>query len=586
MLDASGQIIYVGKAKHLKKRVSSYFNQSDKAAKTKALVEQIDSIEVSITKSETEALVLESQLIKEHKPKYNVLMRDDKSYPFLHLKLTHAYPSLGLARCKHNPQKKGYFGPYPSVLALKDTLNLLQKVFKLRNCSDADFQSRKRPCLQYQIGRCTAPCVGHISKEAYNDSVKDAVQFLEGKSSYLMRVLTDRMEDAAKRMAFEDAGRFRDQIKHLRATQEQQGMSSRGGDADILVAAIKEGMGAVEWVAVRDGQVLYEEAYFPDMPELVLEKDALIEAFLVHFYLELPSRIPKLLLVDETFKHQNTWAEVLQEKSGHACKIQAGGRGVKARWLGFAKDNLARAFDVKLTSKTLLEARFVSLEKALALKAPIAHMVCFDISHTRGQDTVASCVVFDRHGPLKSAYRKLNIRDITPGDDYAAIEQAVVRYIKLLQKTHTDIPTLFLIDGGKGQVSAAQKAFAEVGVYPASMIGVAKGASRKAGQERIILSETGQEISLGPDSKALHLIQHIRDEAHRFAITTHRKKRQKSALSSSLESIEGIGTNRRKALLNYFGGIRPLMDAPVEEIKKVHGVSHALAEKIYQHFHS
>ncbi|MCH9755563.1 MAG: excinuclease ABC subunit UvrC [Gammaproteobacteria bacterium] len=589
MYDASKQVIYVGKAADLKKRVQSYFNQSDKGSKTRALVRQIVHIDVSVTRSETEALLLESQLIKQLRPKYNVLMRDDKSYPYLYLNLSHRFPSLGLARTKKNPQTKGYFGPYPSVVAVRETLNTIQKVFKLRNCREGDFRARTRPCLQYQIGRCTAPCVGLISKEAYTASVEDATRFLEGKSQALLKALAERMEEAVKAMAFEEAAALRDQIKHLRLIQEQQGVAARTGNLDVIVSEVQNGFACVQWVGVRGGEIIDSQAFFPSVPKTGLEEEALkqavFEAFIAHYYLDTPTRIPGLILTNHMIEDKTAWEVVLSTRRERKCSIQEKTRGVRARWIVFAKDNLKRAVSVRSTSKELIKTRFITLEAELKFKTPIEQMVCFDISHTSGTDTVASAVVFDRNGPLKSAYRRLNIRDITPGDDYAAMTQAVSRYFKGLLRDNKPWPELAIIDGGKGQVGVAKKALEALLGPQITILGVAKGVTRKAGLERLILADTMQEMAFSPDSPALHLLQQIRDEAHRFAITNHRKKRQKTTLSSALDDIPGVGEKRRQALLKRFGGVRELAKAPLEELMKVDGINQKLAKIIYDFLH-
>ncbi|MDX2345373.1 MAG: excinuclease ABC subunit UvrC [Legionella sp.] len=589
MYDANQRVIYVGKATDLKKRVQSYFNQSDKSSKTRALVRQIKSLDVTLTRSETEALLLECQLIKTLRPKYNILMRDDKSYPYLHLDLKHAYPSLNITRTKKNPNIKGYFGPYPSVLAVRDTLNTIQKVFKLRNCRNTEFSARTRPCLQYQIGRCRAPCVGFVSDEAYQASVQDAVRFLEGKSQVLLKALQARMDEAVESMAFEEAAVFRDQIKHLRLIQEQQGMTGRSGDADIIVIETQDNVACIQWVSVRAGEIIDNQAFFPAIPKESLEPDALkqsvFEAFIAYHYLDAPSRIPTSILTNKTIQNQTTWEAVLREKRGRVCHIETPKQGTRKRWIDFALDNLKRSVSRHSSSKALIKTRYQALKTALKLQSPITEMVCFDISHTQGQDAVASVVVFDANGPLKSAYRRLNIQDITPGDDYAAMSQAVTRYFKGLLRDKKPWPELVIIDGGKGQVSVSKKALALLDGPETMLLGIAKGVTRKAGLERLVLGDTLQETSLAPDSPALHLLQQIRDEAHRFAITNHRKKRQKRTLSSALDNIPGVGEKRRQALLKQFGGMRELAKAPREELMKVEGISSALANVVYAYLH-
>ncbi|MDF1684562.1 MAG: excinuclease ABC subunit UvrC [Legionellaceae bacterium] len=587
MRDMDGKVIYVGKATCLKKRVQSYFSQSDQGSKTRALVRQIASIDVSVTRSETEALLLESQLIKSLRPKYNVLMRDDKSYPYLYVSLKHNYPSLSMVRTKKNPQEKGYFGPYPGVNAVRETLNMIQKVFKLRNCRDGDFATRSRPCLQYQIGRCGAPCVDLISKADYEQAVQDTTQFLRGKSQQLLNELGQRMNEAVDKMAFEEAAQLRDQMKHLRLIQEQQGMTLREGDADVMVSYVRPGFACVQWVGVRGGQVLDSQVFFPTLPKAGLEQEdleqAVFEAFIAHYYFDTPARIPALILTNHPVQEQAAWEKALRVRREKACKIQINPRGSKARWLDFANDNLERAVAARRASKLLIEQRYEVLQQALSLTS-ISRMVCFDISHTQGQDAVASCVVFDKQGPCKSAYRRLNIKNITPGDDYAAMEQAVARYFKRLLRDEKPLPELAVIDGGKGQVSMAKQALDALGITNVKILGVAKGPARKAGLERLVLADDFLEMSWAPESPALHLLQHIRDESHRFAITAHRKKRQKTAVSSTLNNIPGVGEKRRHALLHRFGGLRELAKASREEIAKVDGISDELAMRIHEHF--
>jgi len=589
MRDMDGKVIYVGKASCLKKRVQSYFSQSDQGSKTRALVRQIVSIDVSVTRSETEALLLESQLIKSLRPKYNVLMRDDKSYPYLYVSLKHNYPSLSMVRTKKNPQEKGYFGPYPGVSAVRETLNLIQKVFKLRNCSDGDFAARSRPCLQYQIGRCGAPCVDLISKQDYGQAVQDTTQFLRGKSQQLLTELELRMGEAVEKMAFEEAAALRDQMKYIRLIQEQQGMTLREGDADVMVSYVRPGFACVQWVGIRGGQVLDSQVFFPTLPKAGLEQEdleqAVFEAFIAHYYFDTPARIPALILTNHPVQEQAAWEAALRVRREKACKIQINPRGAKARWVDFANDNLERAVSERRASKLLIEQRYEALQQALSLKS-ISRMVCFDISHTQGQDTVASCVVFDKQGPCKSAYRRLNIKDITPGDDYAAMEQAVTRYFKRLLSDDKPLPELAVIDGGKGQVSMAKQALDALGITDVKILGVAKGPARKAGLERLVLADDFFEMSWAPESPALHLLQHIRDESHRFAITAHRKKREKTTLGSTLNNIPGVGEKRRHALLHRFGGLRDLAKASREEIAKVAGISDELAMRIHGHFHN
>lgn len=591
MLDEDGVVLYVGKAANLKKRVSSYFTKQNTAAKTRSLVSQIKSVELIVTRSEMEALLLESNLIKALHPKYNILLRDDKSYPYIHISDHASFPRVELYRTKKKPPPGNYFGPYPSTTAVKETIVTIQKVFKLRNCRDSYFNARSRPCLQYQIKRCTAPCVDYISQPEYQQSVRDAIRFLQGKSHLILDELAQRMDQAVNALKFEEAAILRDQIKNLRLIQEQQGVVRISGDADAIAVEVKPGFACIQCVSIREGKVLSNQHFFPKVPHKGLSEDfdeeelwwQTFEAFISFYYLDTPERIPALIITHLNLPDQKALEEVLSQKRGKNCKIKINPRAEKSRWLDFALNNLRISVnEYKAKHSTVLQ-RFKTLEQVLSSPEPINHMECFDISHTQGEATVASCVVFNRQGPATNEYRRFNIEGITPGDDYAAMEQALTRRFKRL-KERMSIPDLLIIDGGKGQVAVAMKVLASLDITDLKVLGVAKGPLRKAGWEKLILADENREFNLPEDSQALHLLQHIRDEAHRFAITAHRKKRQKARTESTLETIEGVGAKRRQALLNRFGGLRELAKAPVEEITKVSGISVNLAKKIYEHF--
>ncbi len=590
MLDANGTVLYVGKASNLKKRVSSYFNKQNAGAKTRSLVSQIVNIDLSVTRSETEALLLESSLIKSLRPKYNVLLRDDKSYPYIHVSSNHPFPRMELYRSKKKPTKGEYYGPFPSVAAVRETLGTIQKVFKIRNCSDSFFSARSRPCLQYHIKRCTAPCTDYISVEDYQRAVKDATRFLQGKSQQILQELASRMEAAVARLDFEEAVVLRDQIKHLRLIQEQQAVVKLSGDADVIVIDAQPGLACIQCVTIRDGHVLVSQSFFPSIPKLGFEEDEnslwqeIFKAFIAFYYIDTPERIPALIITQETISEQESLAAMLSELRGKTCKIQIRPRGAKARWLDFALNNLKQSVAEHVASSATIRKRYQALAILLQRDEPINRMECFDISHTQGESTVASCVVFDKNGPNRSEYRRFNINGITPGDDCAAMEQAIFRRFKRLQKDQ-NFPDILIIDGGKGQVNVAKKVLAELGAEEVTLLGIAKGPNRKAGWERLLLVAENQEITLPADSLALHLLQHIRDEAHRFAITTHRKKRQHAGLDSSLEMIAGIGPKKRQALLRRFGGLRELAKASIEELLKVEGISAELGLRIFQYFH-
>ena len=598
MLDAEGTVLYVGKAKNLKKRVNSYFSKQNTALKTQSLVKQIASIQVTVTRSESEALLLECNLIKTLHPKYNVLMRDDKSYPYIHVTSSHPFPRMELYRSKKKPSKNEFFGPYTSINAVKETLNTIQKVFKIRNCRDSYFNARSRPCLQYEIKRCTAPCTGLISKGDYQKSVHDAVLFLQGKSQQIIAELEHRMEDAVQRLAFEEAALMRDQTKSLRVIQERQGVVQLRGDADVIAIEATPGFACVQWVSIREGQVIASQHFFPSVPKMTFDENGdddeslsllqqqVLEAFIAFFYVETPQRIPSLIILDKGISQLSLLTTLLTELRGKPCRIQNRPRGANANWLNFAHNNLQVAVKEHFASKQSTQDRYNALSELLELSAPILRMECFDISHTQGEATIASCVVFDAEGPKRSQYRRFNIHDITPGDDYAAMEQALRRRFKRLKDEQKSLPDVLIIDGGKGQITIAKRVLSELGIDSINLIGIAKGPTRKAGLEHLLLVAQNREITLPSDSKALHLLQHIRDEAHRFAITSHRQKRNKTRFESSLDCIEGVGAKRRQALLRRFGGIQELAKAPVEEIAKVPGINQALAQRIFNSFHS
>lgn len=593
MLDREGAVLYVGKAANLKKRVNSYFNKQNTGVKTRSLVSQISSIEITVTRSETEALLLESNLIKALRPKYNVLLRDDKSYPYIHLSNHPDFPRIELYRSKKKPPTGNFFGPYPSVAAVRETIVTIQKVFKIRNCRDSYFNARSRPCLQYQIKRCTAPCVNYISPENYKLSVEDALRFLQGKCQIILDELAERMNKAVSQLNFEEAAILRDQIKSLRLIQEQQGVVQLRGDADVIAIEARPGFACIQCVTVREGQVLGSQSFFPSVPLTVLDEEfdtnalwqQTFEAFIGFYYLDTPGRIPDLIIANQPVKENCSLEDILSQQRGKSCKIQVNPRGVKSRWMDFAVNNLRISIAEYVNKHSTIRSRYQALKQLLSLDKNIERMECFDISHTQGEATIASCVVFDKEGPCTNEYRRFNIEGITPGDDYAAMEQAISRRFKRLIDAQS-LPDVLIIDGGKGQVSVAKRVLISLNVTDVTLLGIAKGPSRKAGWEKLILVNEGREFVLPDDSKALHLLQHIRDEAHRFAITAHRKKRQKARVESTLESIEGVGAKRRQALLQRFGGLRELAKAPLEEISKVQGISEQLAKRIYEHFHA
>ncbi|HAB26267.1 MAG: excinuclease ABC subunit UvrC [Pantoea sp.] len=583
MYDASDTVIYVGKAKDLKKRLSSYFRSHVGSRKTEVLVSNIHHIDVTVTHTETEALLLEHNYIKLYQPRYNVLMRDDKSYPFIFLS-SDTHPRLAYHRgAKH--AKGEYFGPFPNGYAVRETLALMQKVFPIRQCENSVYRNRSRPCLQYQIGRCLGPCVaGLVSEEEYAQQTEYVRLFLAGKDDQVLNMLVKRMEEASIGLRFEEAARLRDQIQAVRRITEKQFVSNQGDDLDVVGVAYDAGMACLHVLFIRQGKVLGSRSYFPKVPADT-ELAEVVQTFVGQFYLQGSEArtLPGDILLDFDLPERELLAASLSELAGRRVTIQSKPRGDRARYLKLARTNAATALTTRLSQHSTIQQRLAALAQFLELDK-INRMECFDISHTMGEQTIASCVVFDPNGPLRSDYRRYNIEGITPGDDYAAMNQVLRRrYGKALEEDK--IPDVILIDGGKGQLSQAKQVFAELDVeWDKSrpiLLGVAKGSDRKAGLETLFFEAEGEGVSLPPDSPALHVIQHIRDDAHNHAISGHRKKRAKVKNTSALESIEGIGPKRRQQLLKYMGGLQPLMNATVEEIANVPGISFALAEKIY-----
>ena len=581
MLNHKGEIIYIGKAKNLKNRVSSYFRGSTASPKQQAMVVKIASIEITVTHTEGEALLLESQQIKRYKPRYNICLRDDKSYPYLFISSYHDYPQITLHRGAK--KKRGrYFGPYPSAGAVKETLKLLQKIFPVRQCDDSYYNNRSRPCLQHQIERCTAPCVGLIDRASYAEDLNNTILFLEGKGNLLIDQLIDKMEAASKNLEFERAVVFRDQITRLRTVLEKHFVHGEKGDVDIIACETKAGVACVQVFFIRNGQNLGNKLFFPKITDDYTPANVL-QAFIPQYYLE--RQAPYELIVSHLMDESALLSEVLAKQVNHSVTISVNVRGERLKWLQMAKINAENSLLSKLSDKQGIYARYLSLQEELGCKELPKRLECFDISHTQGDQTVASCVVFDREGPVKSAYRRFNIEGITPGDDYAAMYQAVHRRFKRLKKGEHQAPDILLIDGGKGQVNEAQKALAELEVNNVMIVGVSKGPDRKAGMEKLILVDQEQPLGITSGASALLLIQHIRDEAHRFAITGHRQRRAKAKKESVLESITGLGPKRRQLILKQFGGLQGVSNAGVDALAGIDGISRQLAQRIYDNFH-
>lgn len=581
MLNSDTTILYVGKAKNLKNRVSSYFSRSSISPRIKLMMQQVMAVEITVTNTEAEALLLENNLIKEHHPKYNILLRDDKSYPYILLS-AHDFPSLSFYRGSR--KKKGeYFGPYASVGAVRETLSLLQKAFKVRQCSESFYRNRSRPCLQYQIDRCTAPCVNLISASNYAKDVDYARKFLQGKSEQVVDHLVSEMEKSADNLEFEHAAKMRDQIEALRQVSQQQYVSDLSGDCDIITCRIHETLACVQVFQVRNKMNLGNKCFFPKNPH-IYEEPKLLSAFIGQYYLH--RRPPEEIITAHEPAESDVLAEMLSNQRESKVKITSSVRGKRARWLEFANKNVVMAFETRLASQAGIEQRYLALEEIFSIDDPIQRMECFDISHTSGELTVASCVVFNREGPSKSEYRKFNIENITPGDDYAAMLQAITRRYTRIKKGEGKLPDILFIDGGKGQLTQARQVMGELQVEGVLVVGVAKGAERRPGMETLFILGDNRPIHLPSNSLALHLVQQIRDEAHRFAITSHRKRRNKSRTISPLEGIAGLGPKRRQSLLKYFGGIQGIERASKQELAKTPGISNQLAQIIHEVIHS
>lgn len=586
MLDEDGEVIYVGKAKNLKKRVSSYFLRASGSPRTEAMVDRIADIAINVTQTEDQALVLEANLIKQYKPHYNVLFKDDKSFPYIAVS-AHEYPRISYHR---GAKKRGtrYFGPYPGAWAAKQTLASLQKLFQLRPCSDSYFANRSRPCLQHQIKRCSAPCVGRISPDDYAADIAKAEKVLNGKGKQLLEQLGTDMEAASAALEFEQAAQLRDQIANLRRVQAQGQAVSGSRSLDVVLAKNLGGTWGVIVGTVRHGRHMGHRSYFPSAPAGMAAGE-LLAAFVSQHYLRGPASkddsIPRELVMPELPDDSDWLQAALSGHAGRVVTIKPVVRGDRARVVKMAQDSLDEAVSARVASRKSQHARFEALAELLDLPEPPQRLECFDISHTRGESAVASCVVFDTDGALKAAYRRFSIKDVTPGDDYAAIRQAVARRFARLKKGEAPMPDILLIDGGPGQVSQAVDALNELGVDGVLIAGVSKGTGRRPGLEQLVLPGTAQKLRPAADNPGLHLIQQIRDEAHRFAIQGHRGQRGKARGKSTLEQIDGLGPKRRAALLKSFGGLQRIERAGVEELLEVEGISRALAQRIYDRFH-
>lgn len=584
MLDQSGKVIYVGKAKNLKKRVSSYFFGA-KDTKTTHMLTVVADIQCTITPTEVEALLLENQLISELKPKYNIVFRDDKSYPYIHISTQDKFPQLSFYR--GSAQGAGdYFGPYPSSRAVRESIDMLQRTFQLRQCDKNYFNSRTRPCLQYQIKRCTAPCVGLIDQAAYAKDVDNTRMFLLGKTQDVLNDLADRMDQAASKQLYEQAARIRDQIIAMRAIVQQQIIVDPNAqkNIDVLGVAYIGKNACVHVLNIRDGRMLGSRQYFPVTDLLIaVDNNLILQGFILQYYSNLPhgNLFPAEILLPSQLTDSATLIEGLRQVTHKNIKLTHAVRGDRARWVRMAQLSAEEALRSRLKVDAVLEQQFSELGRALGLNGSLKRIECFDVSHTQGEATIASCVVFDHSGALKSAYRAFKIKTAAAGDDYAALEEALKRHFIKLQEKQGDFPDLLLIDGGKGQLARAEQVCKELALGGVKILGIAKGPERKPGHEKLFLAPGAREIFLTSDSKALHLLQRVRDEAHRFAITGHRQQRGKRQLHSILEDIPGIGKQRRRELLRQFGGLQEVQCATVEQLAAVPGISLVLAKRIY-----
>ena len=582
MLDAKHKVLYVGKARDLKKRVSTYFQRSQASPKTAAMMALVARVDVTVVNTEAEALVLEYNLIKQHKPRFNVLLRDDKSYPYIYASTEHAFPRLKF----HRGARKGkgrYFGPYPSTRAVRQTLNELQKLFMLRNCEDNFFNNRTRPCLQYQIKRCTAPCVGMIDEAHYRGDVDAAIQFLEGRNKSVTDTFVRRMERASEAQDYEQAARYRDQIARLKEVEAKQ-LVKRGDrkDLDVLGFASNAAMHCVTVVFIRGGSIIGSRDHFPKLPGET-DKGKLLNGFVAQYYLG--REAPAEIVLDTEIEDAAILEKELTTRAGHKVAIRTRVRGDRARWLEMARTNAEQGLNLKVASTATIQRQFTALGEALALEETPQRVECFDVSHTSGEATVASCVVFNTAGPLKSDYRRFNLGPDVAGDDYGALAEALSRRYARVKKGEVPTPDVLFVDGGKGQLAEAMRVLEDVELDWLTVVAVAKGRARRPGAERLFRPGADKALQLPPDSPALLLIQQLRDEAHRFAITGHRQRRAKTRRRSLLEDIPGLGPRKRRELLRQFGGLQGVKGASVDDLLKVRGIGPALAETIYNELH-
>ena len=591
MVDRHQRVLYVGKARNLRRRLSSWLRGGSRDDKGRALLSRTAAVEVTVTHTETEALLLENNLIKEHRPRYNIILRDDKSYPWIHLAEQTSFPRFVFHRGARRAAER-YFGPYSNAGAVRQTIALIHKLFRVRQCTDAFFRNRSRPCLQYQIDRCSGPCVGLVGRAEYAEDVRHATMFLEGRSEAMIEELVERMETASGRLDFELAARYRDQISGLRRVQERQYVDGAKGDIDVIAVCRGEGIGVVQVLEIRNGHNLGSHTRVPRNLQGATEED-ILEAFLAQHYLADDRVIPRRIVLDRPLEGLDPLVEAVSRRSGRKVSIGMGRRGHRARWVEMARENAEVALRQRLADRSTLHDRLAALARALELAEPPERIECFDVSHTDGEATVASCVVFGPEGPIKSDYRRFNIRGVTPGDDYAAMHQALTRRFASAARgggeeegdetaVFARLPDLLLIDGGRGQLDRAVDVLGELALTGVETAAVVKGPGRRPGFDSVLRPGRAAPLRLREDSPALHLVQQIRDEAHRFAITGHRSQRNRRRRTSTLESLPGVGPVLRQRLLSEFGGLPGVKRAGVEDLARVRGVSRRLARTVYE----
>jgi len=584
MMNSKEVVIYVGKAKNLKNRVSSYFTSVNSKDKKEAILKDTSSISVTLTRTEREALILENTLIKTHRPRFNVLLKDGKSYPYIEVNSNHQFPKFSFHRGKKNLKESQYFGPYPNVNAVRNTLSQLQKIFLLRNCEESFFKNRSRPCLQFQIKRCSAPCVDMISEEEYQFNVDQALDYLKGNDQSIIEKFIEKMDDASSEQDYEKAAFFRDQISSLKVIQSHQFVDGINPvDADVIALSESSGVFCISVLFIRKGQILGNRSFFPERTKMAHPEEVL-ESFLMQYYSEHQS--PREILINIKLTNIKLLTETISSQSTNKVNIKHRVKSYRRKWIEIATSNSSESLKSKLASKASIQSQLFQLTEMINYETQIRHIECFDVSHMMGDKCVASCVSFNREGFDKKGYRRFNISGIKKGDDYAAMSQTLIRHYSRSIKESKPLPDIVLVDGGKGQVNIADDVLKGLGIIGVPIIGIAKGPRRQLNEDRIFMNNKSNPLTVAKNSTAKFLIQSIRDEAHRFAITGHRNKKRKRLLASDIESIKGIGPNKKRDLLSQFGGIQEIKRASVEDLLTVRGINDNLAKKIYKHFNA